>query len=265
MKKFLLSLLLVLGILLLFNKPEEKKAVMPPPPSELEMVVNKALEGSKGTYGIVIKNLGNGENYKKNSDMAFEAGSLYKLEVMAEVFRQIEKGQIDETEVLKGNIADLNAEFGLLPEEAELSKGTVTLTVKNALEQMITISHNYAAYLLTKKAKISTNLSQTTPQKTADFLEKLYNGELANATSSAAMTNLLKSQKLNEGLPKYLPKEIIVAHKTADIGFYSHDAGIVYTPKGNYILVVLSKSDSPYGAQERVSLISKAVFDFFQN
>lgn len=262
MKKFLLAIFLVLGILLFFNKSEEKKTIISPF-SKLEITVNKALEGSKGTYGIMVKNLETGENFKKNSDQVFESGSLYKLEVMAEVFRQIEKGQIDETEVLTGDVADLNREFNILQEEAELTGGIISLTVKDALEQMITISHNYAAYLLTKKAKISGGLETTTPQKTADFLEKLYKGELANATSSAAMRNLLKNQKLNEGLPKYLPKEIIVAHKTADIGFYSHDAGIVYTPKGNYIIVVLSQSNNPYGAQERISLISKAVFDFF--
>jgi beta-lactamase class A len=77
------------------------------------------------------------------------------------------------------------------------------------------------------------------------------------------MIDLLKSQELNDGLPKYIPETVEVAHKTGDIGLYKHDAGIVYTDAGTYIIVVMSETNVPLGAQERIALVSKGVFDYF--
>lgn len=42
-------------------------------------------------------------------------------------------------------------------------------------------------------------------------------------------------QKINDRIPKFLPKEVVVAHKTGDMDYFEHDVGIVYTPKGDYI------------------------------
>ena len=95
------------------------------------------------------------------------------------------------------------------------------------------------------------------------FFEKLYKGELANNQYTRETLDLLKNQQRNEGLPKYLPDGTIVAHKTGEIDLYKHDAGIVFSDKGDYLIVVMSESDFPAGAQERIALVSKGVFDYF--
>lgn len=74
----------------------------------------------------------------------------------------------------------------------------------------------------------------TTSFDIALFFEKLYKGELANEENTQKMLDLLKKQELNNKLSKYLPEEIDVAHKTGEIGWFSHDAGIVYTNYGDY-------------------------------
>lgn len=245
----------------------------------LKTVVDDSLKDTKGTYGIYIKNLKTEEKYILNGDRVFEAGSLYKIWVMGEVFEKIKKGDLIEDEVLSQKIDVLNQKFEIAPEDAELTTGVISLTVKSALEQMITISHNYAALLLTEKIGVS-NLkvfleqngfnksSVGTPPKTTTtdmglFFEKLYKGELTDQEASKKMIEILKKQKLNDGLPKNLPKEIQIAHKTGDIGWFKHDAGIVFAPNGDYIIVVMSESNSPSGAQERIANISKTVYDYF--
>lgn len=246
----------------------------------LAEVVDKSLEDTKGTYSVYIKNLKTNEEYKKNENQKFESGSLYKLWVMATVFSQISDGILKEDQVLSQKIATLNSKFDIASDAAELKDGTITQTVKVALEQMITISHNYSSLLLTEKVKIGSiekfltkngltqsNTGQppkTTALDTGSFLEKLYRGEIVNPEYSKQMIELLKRQKLNDGLPKYLPKEsITVGHKTGEIGWFKHDAGIVFTPKGDYIIVVLSESSSPTGAQERIASLSKTVYEYF--
>ena len=77
------------------------------------------------------------------------------------------------------------------------------------------------------------------------------------------MIELLKKQQLNDRIPKYLPSGTFVAHKTGELGYYKHDAGIVFSEQDNYILVVLSKTDSPSSGAEEIAKLSKAVYDYF--
>ncbi|OGE78659.1 hypothetical protein A3J19_01550 [Candidatus Daviesbacteria bacterium RIFCSPLOWO2_02_FULL_41_8] len=255
--------------------------------SSLKAVVENSLLETKGNYGVVIKNLKTGESYLINEHRVFDAASLYKLWVMAAVYNQIQSGKLNPDQVLSEDIAVLNKDFFIEPDKAELTDGAVTLTVDSALTQMITISHNYAALLLTKQirlakveaflkengfkeSKVGTSgaLPKVTPFDIALFLEKLYKSELADQENSQKMIELLKNQKISDGLPDYLPDKqssepVAVAHKTGDIEGFKHDAGIVFTGKGDYIVVIMSESTSPAGAGERIALLSKAVFDYF--
>lgn len=264
--------------------------------NSLKITLDKSLLDAKGTYAVGVKNLKTGESYFLNEHQTFNTGSLYKLWIMATTFKQIHDGKLTEEEILEDTIPSLNRKFNITPEEAELTSGSISLSVKSALNQMITVSHNYAALLLTQKIKLSEvaeflkengftessigtdgDLPKSTVADIALFYEKLYQVQLANEKYTGEMINLLKKQTLNDGLPKYLPVKTpkfsdqestnelpIVAHKTGELGWFKHDAGIVYSEGGNYLIVVMSESDNPLGAQGRIALISKAVFDYFE-
>lgn len=247
--------------------------------NSLHQTILQALNGTKGKYSVVVEDLKNGKRESLYGDKVYGIGSLYKLWIMAEAFNQIQQGKLFKDEILSEDVKVLNKEFNIDQESAELKEGTITLTVNDALKQMIDISHNYSALLLTKRIKLSNvakslqengfNASHVgdTPTSTAEdlalFFEKLYKGELANAQYTQEMLGLLKAQKLNGKIPKYLPKATIIAHKTGEIDYFSHDAGIVFTKNKDYIIVILSESDYPPGAQERIAQISKSVFDYF--
>lgn len=248
--------------------------------SHLEKTVQSQLSGSEGMYTIVVKNLKTGESYSYNQEEIFETASLYKLWIMAVTFKQIEEGRLKETQVMHDDIAKLNDKFDIATESAEKTEGEITLSIDDALAKMITLSDNYAALLLSSRVRLS-NVSRflkeegfknsnigtppkTTAQDIASFFEKLYKGEIVSASSSAAMVEILKRQQINDRLPKYLPKDIEVAHKTGELGGFKHDAGIIFSSKGDYILVVFSKSNDPKGAAERIAQISKSVYEYFQ-
>ncbi len=248
----------------------------------LEATVKDALAGTQGSYGIVVKSLKTPEVYFLNEHKSFNAASLYKLWVMAESFKQIQDGDLKEDEVLSEDVSVLNNAFNLSEGEAELTEGKITLSVSDALNQMITISHNYAALLLTERIKLSSINSflskngffevlvgtgdqnpTTTASDIALFLEKLYKGELANQENTNKMLDLLKRQQLNNKLPRFLPEGLVIAHKTGEIASFTHDSGIVFTQKGDYIIVVLSDTDMPSAAEDRISQISKNVYEYF--
>ena len=250
----------------------------------LKNAVLSQLQGNQGTYAVEIINLKTGESDYLNPNRVFGSASLYKLWVMAVVYQEVQEGKINENQILSDSYADLNKSFDIDTDEATKTSGTMTSSVKTALYNMITISDNYSALLLTKKigeSSLSEFLTQncfnqskvgirgrqptTTAFDIGSFFQKLYNGQLANKKYTAEMIDLLQQQRLTDKLPKYLPygMQLSLAHKTGELDDFSHDAGIAYTPVGNYIIVVLSQSNSQDLANERIANISKSVFDYF--
>ncbi|MBI4097073.1 MAG: serine hydrolase [Candidatus Levybacteria bacterium] len=246
----------------------------------MKLAIDQALEGTTGTYAIYFKKLKTGETYAQNENLRFQSASLYKLLLMATAFRLMHDDKLDENELLRKDAADLNRIFDIASESAELKEGEVSMTVKDAIEKSIVISHNYAALLLSNRVKISTmrlflknegfsssNVGQppqTTALDIASFYEKLYNGTLVNKEYSDRMLAILKGQQLNDRIPKYLPEEVLIAHKTGELQGFKHDAGIVFSPDADYILVILSESNNPKMAAERIAQVSKAVYSYLQ-
>lgn len=248
----------------------------------LKQSVDNALRGTTGSYGIVVKNLDTGEHYEFNEHVVYDTASLYKLWVMAVVFQQIEDGKLQASTILSQNVSTLNDKFNISSDAAGLQEGSVTLTVDQALTKMITISDNYAAMLLTQKVKlttitsylknhsffetkmgVNTPLPTTTPHDVALFFEKLYKGELGNKDSTEKMITLLKEQQLNGKIPRYLPNDIVIAHKTGELDEFTHDAGLILDTRGNYLIVLMSKSEKPDLAANRIADISKAIYSHY--
>lgn len=248
----------------------------------LERITKNNLKENLNNYSVFIKNLKNGERYYLNQDKIYETASLYKLWVMATVYKQIENRNLKKEEILSADVFDLNRKFNIASESAELSDGTVTWSIEDALRNMITISDNYSALLLSDRVKIS-NVSkflieqgfneskvgtlETNPVSSAKdigiFFEKLYNGQLANEQDTKEMFELLKQQQINTKLSKFLPENVVIGHKTGELGGFSHDAGIVFSEKGDYIIVVMSDTELPANANENIANLSKDIYKYF--
>lgn len=316
MRRRFLLLLIIIPILLfvvkLFIKPHDPSKVAgisssrellsplakfnPVDEKLLEKAVQAQLTGTTGKYGIAVLNLKNNDSYFLNEHRKYKTGSLYKLWVMAVALEQIKKGTLRENDILSQDKDELYKKFGidtpapsgeaispaptLTEEEKEANK--ITFSVGEAIEQMIIISDNDAALLLSERIRLinatsfleknsfsesklgaASGYPTTTPYDIALFLKKLYKGELADKEYTEKMLTLLKRQRLNGKLPKYLPEGTVIAHKTGELDEFTHDAGIVYTQTGDYIIVVLSESDARAQAEERISNVSKAVYEYF--
>lgn len=249
--------------------------------SKLEQIVSTAIAGSPGEYGIVIIDLESDEYFVKNENKQFQSASLYKLWIMGTIMDQLRNKKIKENTMLSADIDKLYEKFNLASPSAQ---ETIKISVDDAVEKMITVSDNTTALLLSSKASLSNvrrflteyGLSgsklgtkdtepMTNAYDTALFFRKLYQGEIIDREYSDKMIDILKRQRLNSKIPKYLPDDVLPAHKTGELDGYSHDAGIVYTDNGNYILVVLTKSKvtEREEAEEVISLISRDVYTYF--
>jgi len=78
-----------------------------------------------------------------------------------------------------------------------------------------------------------------------------------------AMINVLKDQKFNDIIPRFLPIDVEVAHKTGSITGLHHDAGIIYLPNGeSYVLILLSKNLKDFDEGTlTLAKISRLIYD----
>ncbi len=281
-----------LGLTFLFSPPvpvsfsplakgeNQKEWSNPTVSKNLANVVDQSLRGAPGKYRIYIRHLATGESFTKDQNDVILSGSMYKAWLVAGVLDDIRIGKLSENQILTDSVENLNEWAELKPEDAELSSGTMKFTVSDALARMIAVSHNYAAFLLTREVgnpKVQKLLKDenlmdvnfvrpptVSPAAMALFLEKVYRGEFFDDEKyNQEFRDLLASNELNDGLPKLLPKDVRVEHKTGEINAYKHDCGIVYSKGGDYIICVMTESKVPLKAEEQTAKTSLAVYKYF--
>lgn len=281
MKKAALLLLLLMGGLIIYSqigKPRSYNFTFRSK-DDLKSVVENVLKDAEGRYGIYIKHFRSKETYAKNEHDKFETASLYKVWVLGAVLTQIKEGKISEDDSITADVVTLNKKFESKEEDADLKEGVLNFTVKSALEQMITISHNYAAYTLIEKigkgeirkflekyelgeSSFGTEF-ESTPTDLGKLFESIYEGEIIDAEYSQKMLDLLLRQQKNDRIPKYLPEGTLVAHKTGELPNIRNDGGIVYSPNGDFVIIILSETEDVTFASDTIAKISEASYKYF--
>lgn len=231
----------------------------------LEAVILDRLGGDNGRYAVIIKDLRDGSGVSINAERLFYAASLFKLEVMFELFHQREAGLIafDERYI----VSDYYAEFGLGP---HLLAQCDEVTIETALGAMMSVSDNTAAVMLQDRAgprhinasmsalglQATALLADALPITAADvalLLEAIARGRAVSAVASQEMLDLLATEKVDDRIPSAVPDGTLLAHKTGNWENATHDAGIVYGEKSAYVVVLLSDIgfDGDAGSVER--------------
>lgn len=224
-----------------------------PDSGTFNQTIQNLLTSSDGNYSIALYNFETRLTYLLDEHHIYPAASLYKLWAMATAYQQIDAHILSEGQV-----------YPQLKAMITVSDNPSATAVLNTIGR-----ENVHTFLtengLTNSSLGDTNtLSLTSAYDTYTFFDKLYKGALASPTSTTSMIELLKLQQLNEKLPRYLDG-VTIAHKTGTLDSYSHDAGVVYSPNGEYIIVVLSQSTNPQKADNTIGLIAKAAYDFFNS
>ena len=231
----------------------------------LKEYIRRSTKDYKGEAAIIIKDLETGWQIDSDKDMEIPSASLVKIPIMMAYFCAAEEGKIKLNDAIELKLADRVEGSGPVKQGVP---GT-SYTIEDLLYFMITQSDNTAANMLIDKFGIDelnryfikfglkhTNLSRkmmdfklrkygvenyTTVADMAYLLEELYNGKFMNKKVSGMCLKLLTEQKINDRIPKKLPPDIIVAHKTGLEHGVCHDVGIVYTKKGNFLICVMTK------------------------
>jgi len=246
----------------------------------------------KGTVGLVVEDLNTGWVISFNEDALIPSASLVKVPIMLAYFYAAQEDKVN----LKDNIKLKS--FERVSGSKMLGRSPVgsQFVVEELFDPMITVSDNAAANVLIdllgfdtlnayfkKMGLKNTNISRamldfrgrregqenyTTAADMAYILEKLYRGQFLNQEVSEKCLVLLNQQKINDRIPKDLPKdEVSVAHKTGLERHICHDAGIVYTQKGNFLICVLVKHGNRFAlpAKKLISDIALSTYNYYKN
>ncbi|MDD5465650.1 MAG: class A beta-lactamase-related serine hydrolase [Candidatus Omnitrophica bacterium] len=294
---------IVFGIALFFSyKIYEKNLAI----SREQRVLNKKKEGwlrlkntlgnkignFKGKVGLVVEDLSTGWVISFNEDTLVPSASLVKVPILLSYFYAAQENKVN----LKDNIKLRSFERVPRSKVPGRSPAGSRFMVEELFDPMITVSDNAAANALIdllgfdtlnayfkkmglKNTNIVRNMldfrsrrngqeNYTTAADMAYILEKLYRRQFLNQEVSEKCLILLNQQKVNDRIPRELPKdEVSVAHKTGLERHICHDAGIVYTQKGNFLICVLVKHPNRRAlpAKKLISDIALSTYNYYKN
>ncbi|OGS50109.1 MAG: hypothetical protein A3J79_12150 [Elusimicrobia bacterium RIFOXYB2_FULL_62_6] len=243
----------------------------------------------RGHVGIYLRDLNSGRTWEYNADRLFPSASLIKLPIMAAVFDKIKTGALSLDTQIKLTRRDRAGGSGSLKWVRE---GT-SLSVMEIIYKMITESDNTATKMLIDYAGINyyqltfeklglvytriypeglsltsgrvARENYTTAREMSVLLERIYRGDLVDRASSEAMLEFLKQNKGRTRLRKGLPIGWEIGHKTGLLRKSCHDVGIVFSPRGDYIIAVLTGDVPDYtSAKSFISKVAKLTYEYYK-
>jgi len=258
--------------------------------SALRQTLSDEISRFNGEAGVVVKDLGMNWEIAFNKDRLFPSASLAKIPLMAACFFAAEQGRIKLERNIALKASDKMTGSGALK---DMPAGT-TFSVGRLIGLMIYDSDNTATNIITNLLGVeylnnafksfglkNTGLSRkiadyrlrdsgienyTTAEDMALLLDKAYRRNLGSKNVSGQCISVLKLTRMNDRIPKYLPAEISVAHKTGLEKSVCHDAGIVFTRQGDFIIVVLTKHTNANSlpSKEFIAKVSLHAYRYFE-
>ena len=265
----------------------------------LENKISNLIKSHKGTFALALKSLDDGNTILINENEIFHAASTMKTPVMIELFKKKYNGEVsfDDSLQIKNEFKSIvdGSKFELSSfddsDENIYKNLGEYISIRELIFDMITKSSNFGTNLLIDYIDVKDvnktmrdigaeninvlrgvgdlkafdkGLNNTTSAK--DLLviyEKLAMGSFINPSISNEMVEILKNQVYKDIIPKYLPDNVEVAHKTGWISGVRHDSGIVFLENGKkYVLILLSKNlDDDIEGAEFLAKISLEIFN----
>lgn len=252
---------------------------------EIEEIISK----EDANIAVILKDMSKSEIiYKYNELIQIPSASVIKIIIMIEAVNQVDKGKYKLDEVIAIKDKD-KVEYSIIT-ELKINR----FTFKDLITLMIIVSDNTATNLLidllgedninglAKDLGLQNTLLQrkmmdfesaktgkqnyTSPMDMAKALDLIYKKQILNEDMCNLMMDILKKQRDRDMIPKYLPEEILIAHKTGELDNLNHDIGIVFLDDFEYSLgVFITDARSNLNAKEIIANISKIIYEHFKN
>ena len=242
-----------------------------------------------GHVGIYIKDLNSDRVWEYNPDRLFPSASLIKVPIMVAICEKIKRRELSLDTQLVLTRRDRIGGSGSL----KWARTGTELSVMEIIYKMITESDNTATRMLIDYAGISyfqqafsdlglvytkiypeglslasgrvARENYTTSREMATLMERIYKGTVADRNLSEFMLDVLKHNKSRSRLRKGLPIGWEIGHKTGLLRKSCHDVGIVFSPRGDYVVAVLTSDVPDYSsAKGFIARVAKLTYEYYK-
>jgi len=253
----------------------------------LKRELKEIIERYNSEIAILVKSLSSDEVlFNHNGEKVYSSASIIKIPIMIEALNKADNLEIPLLSQIKIKDSD-KVDFSIITEE-----NLVECTFLELITWMIISSDNTATNVLIDLLgmdKINDRINSLGMQSTKlerkmmDFeamkenknnytsledmltlMEGLYKGEVINKEISKIAIDIMKNQRDNNMLKRYIIENVVLANKTGELDDLNTDIGIFYTKVADYFIgITVNHAKSNQEAYEIIGSLSKKVYNYF--
>jgi beta-lactamase class A len=258
--------------------------------ARMEDSVHTIVRETDAVVGVAILDLTDQRAFYLNADAIYPTASTIKIAVLAELYRQHERG----SGAKLGDLYTVNAKDGVGTEGIlqSMSAGVSRITNRDLALLMVSLSDNSATNVLIDRVgmdNVNSWLSQlglertrlrrhmldvkaaqqgrentSTPRELVTMLRAIHEGRVFGKATTEEFFRMLSTQKQSY-IPRHLPADLMIANKPGNLDAVRNDAGIIFVPGRPFAIAVMTTfATDGVEAEESIGRIAQAAWSYFE-
>jgi beta-lactamase class A len=271
------------------DTPESVRAKQDVLWGHMEGDIRGIVHETDAVVGIAIVDLTDQREFYLNADAIYPTASTIKIAVLAELYRQHERG----SGAKLGDLYTVNAKDGVGTEGIlqAMSAGVSRITNRDLALLMVSLSDNSATnvlidrvgmdnvnawlaqlglertrlrrHMLDVKAAQEGRENTATPRELVTMLRAIHEGRVFGKATTEDFIKMLSTQK-SSYIPRLLPADLMIANKPGNLDAVRNDAGIIFVPGRPFAIAVMTTfAADGVEAEETIGRIAHAAWSYF--
>jgi beta-lactamase class A len=271
------------------DTPESERAKQDVLWGRMEDSVRGIVRETDAVVGVAIVDLTDQRSFYLNADAVYPTASTIKIAVLAELYRQHERG----SGAKLGDLYTVDAKDGVGTEGIlqSMSAGVSRITNRDLALLMVSLSDNSATnvlidrvgmdnvnawlaqvglertrlrrHMLDVKAAQAGRENTATPRELVTMLQALHSGRVFGKATTADFFRMLGTQK-SSYIPRLLPADLMIANKPGNLDAVRNDAGVVFVPGRPFAIAVMTTfSRDDLEAEHCIARIAREAWSYF--
>jgi beta-lactamase class A len=272
------------------DTPESMRAKQDVLWAQMEDSIRAVVTDTDAVVGVAVLDLTDQRAFYLNADAIYPTASTIKIAVLAELYRQHERG----SGAKLGDLYTVNAKDGVGTEGIlqAMSAGVSRITNRDLALLMVSLSDNSATNVLIDRVGMDNvnawlsqlGLEQTrlrrrmldvkaaqegrentaTPRELVAMLRAIHDGRVFGKATTEDFLKMLSTEKKSSYILRLLPAGLMIANKPGNLDAVRNDAGIIFVPGRPFAIAVMTTfATDGLEAQESIGRITHAAWSYF--
>jgi beta-lactamase class A len=271
------------------DTPESVRAKQDVLWSRMEDSIRAVVKETDAVVGVAVLDLTDQRAFYLHADGVYPTASTIKIAVLAELYRQHERG----SGAKLGDLYTVEAKDGVGTEGIlqSMSAGVSRITNQDLALLMVSLSDNSATnvlidrvgmdninawlaqlglertrlrrHMLDVKAAQEGRENTATPRELVTMLRVIHEGRVFGKPTTEDFFRMLSTLK-SSYIPRLLPADLMVANKPGSLDAVRNDAGIVFVPGRPFAIAVMTTfARDELAAEQSIARITREAWSYF--